>query len=336
VSSDERQPTGSPTVLVTSRSFGTGSVDLRAALEAAGLTVVAAGPQHDLGALRPALAEAVAWIAGTGPVSAEHLAAAPRLRIVARYGVGVEAVDLPAAEARGIVVTNTPGANSEAVADHAVALILAALRRIVAGDRAARKHDFAVWRTRELGSLTVGIVGLGRIGRGVARRLSGFDPVLLGCDPWVSADDAARAGIQLVSADELRSRCDVITLHAPGDAPLVDQPWLAASRPGLLLVNTARASLVDEAALASALRDGRVAAYATDVLSGEGTTGEPSPLVAEDLADRTIITPHWAAQTVEAVDQMGAAATAAVLAVLRGEPPEHIVVGGQTTGGLRS
>ena len=115
-----------------------------------------------------------------------------------------------------------------------------------------------------------------------------------------------------MTPDELRSSCDVITLHAPGDAPLVDGAWLAASRPGLLLINTARASLVDEPALASALRDGRVAGYATDVLTGEGTTGEPSPLLADDLADMTIITPHWAAQTVEAVDQMGASATAAV------------------------
>ena len=130
---------------------------------------------------------ATAWIAGTGPVSAAHLDAAPRLRLVARYGVGVEAVDVAAAADRGVLVTNTPGANSDAVADHAVALMLALLRDITVGDRAVRGGDWQVRRGRQLGSVTVGIVGLGRIGRGVAARLQGFGTTVLGYDPYVDA-----------------------------------------------------------------------------------------------------------------------------------------------------
>ena len=142
-------------------------------------------------------------MAGTGPVTADHLDAAPNLQIVARYGVGVEAVDLAAAAERGVLVTNTPGANSGAVADHAVALILAALRDVAAGDRGVRAGRWAVRRTRQLGQLTVGIVGLGRIGREVASRLGGFGSTLLGYDPWVPQAELDRLGIERVDLDEL-------------------------------------------------------------------------------------------------------------------------------------
>src|SRR4051794_36559449 len=180
---------GPSVVLVTSRPFSSGDLDLAAELANAGCEVLRGPSDHDLDALRPALSRATAWIAGAGPVAAAHLDAAPHLQIVARYGVGVDAVDLAAAAARGVLVTNTPGANTGAVADHALALMLAALRNVAAGDRAVRTGDWSVRRTRQLGRLTVGIVGLGRIGREVASRLSGFGSTLLGHDPWV--DQAA-------------------------------------------------------------------------------------------------------------------------------------------------
>ena len=263
-------------------------------------------------------------MAGTGPVTAAHLDAAPNLEIVARYGVGVEAVDLTAAAERGVLVTNTPGANSGAVADHAVALILAALRDVAAGDRGVRAGRWSVRRTRQLGQLTVGIVGLGRIGRGVASRLGGFGSTLLGYDPWVSQEDLDRLSIERVDLDELGRRSDVITLHAPGDAVLVDAAWLRLIKPHLVLVNTARAGLVDEAAVAEALRSDRLRTYASDVLGTEAGSHD-NPLLAADLVDRTLFTPHAAAQTVEAVDQMGRGAVDAVLAHLRGEQPPNLV-----------
>jgi D-3-phosphoglycerate dehydrogenase len=312
------------TVLVTSRSFSSGSRDLVAELAAGGLTVVRGPATHDLAELTEPLTAAVAWIAGTGPVTEEHLARAPRLRVLARYGVGVDAVDLAAAARRGVTVTNTPGANSDAVADHAIGLLLAALRGIVAGDRGVRSGDWDVRRGRELGSLTLGVVGFGRIGQAVARRLSGFGTEVLAHDPYLRRDQAEALDVRPASLDELAARCDAVSLHAPGGHRVVDAAWLERARPGLVIVNTARADLVDEPAVAAALRAGRLGGDAPDTQSAEGT-GAASPLLAGDLAQRVVITPHIGAQTVEAVDRMGSAATTDVLAVLSGAGPAHPV-----------
>ncbi|MFD3443517.1 NAD(P)-dependent oxidoreductase [Microbacteriaceae bacterium 4G12] len=308
-------------VLATSRSFSSGSVDLVARLAAAGHSVRTGPPDHDLDALRPLLADADAWIAGTGPVTAAHLDAAPRLRVIARYGVGYEAVDVPAAAERGIAVTNTPGANSAAVADHAVGLMLAVLRGIAEGDRRVRAGDWRVLRGRELGSLRVGFVGFGRIGQGVATRLSGFGTRIAVHDPWVGDDVLEAIGAARLDLADLPAECDLVTLHSPGGGTVVDAGWLAGARPGLVLVNTARPELVDEAAVTVALRSGALGGFAADTLAGD-TRGDASPLLAADLADRVVVTPHLGAQTVEAVDGMGGIAVDNVLAVLAGgEPP---------------
>lgn len=316
----------SPTVLVTSRSFSSGDLDLAGELDAAGARLVRGPSDHALEVLRPHLATVSAWIAGTGPVTPAHLAAAPRLQLIARYGVGVDAVDLTAAARQGVAVTNTPGANSGAVADHAVALMLALLRRVLTGDRRVRAGDWAGYRSRELAELTVGIVGVGRIGRAVAHRLAGFGCSLVGHDPVASGEALTAAGVEPVTWADLTRRSDLVTLHAPGDAMLIDAAWLATTRPGALLVNTARAGLVDEAAVADALISGRLGGYATDTLSAELSGGPPSPLLDPGLADRTVFTPHWAGHTIGAVDAMGRGATDAVLALLRGEVPAHRVV----------
>lgn len=305
------------TILATSRSFGGGSIDLAGDLERAGHTVLRGPSDHGLEALRDALATADAWVAGTGPVTAAHLDAAPRLRVVARYGVGTEAVDVEAAAERGILVTNTPGANSDAVADHAVALMLAALRSIADGDRRVRASDWTVVRGRQLGALTVGIVGFGRIGRGVAQRLSGFGSRIVAADPMLSDAQLRDAGAEPMGFAEMASECDLITLHAPGGQTLVDAAWLATLARPVVLVNTARADLIDEEALAAALRARSVTAYAADTLIGD-TAADASALLVEDLADRVTITPHVAAQTVEAVDGMGSMAVENALAVLAG------------------
>lgn len=320
--------TARPVVLVTSRSFSSGRLDGRGQLEAAGLEVVVGPADHELTTLRPLLADTVAWVAGAGPVTAEHLDAAPRLRLVARYGVGVDAVDVTAAAQRDVLVTNTPGANSEAVADLAMALILAALRGLTGGDRGVRAGRWQVQRSRELGHLCVGIVGLGRIGRALLQRLSGFGCTVLGHDPGLADDDLRSLGVAPVALPELAGRCDVVSLHAPGEQLVVDARWLAHAAPGQIVVNTARASLVDEDAVAAALREGRLRMYATDTLGSEPGSRcgrEPSPLLAPELTDRTIFTPHSGAHTVEAVDAMTGGALAAVLAMFRGEDPPNRV-----------
>ena len=311
-------------ILVTSRSFGDGDLDVHARAAEAGHTIVRGPAHHPLDDLAEVLPTVDAWIAGTGPITTAHLDLAPRLVVIARYGVGVEAVDVAAATERGIVVSNTPGANAEAVADHTVGLALAALRSTVDGDRRVRSGDWTVRRGRELGASTVGIVGFGRIGRGVARRLQGFGSDVLATDPFVPAEDVRRAGAEPATLDEIFAKADVITLHAPGGQVIVDEERIARLRRGAVIVNCARPDLVDEPALAAALADGRVGAYAADVLTGD-TAGHDSPLLDAALADRVVITPHLAAQTTQAVDNMGAMALESALAVLAGEPAPYAV-----------
>lgn len=314
-------------VLVTSRSFGRGALPLEGELAAAGFEIVRRDPAHDLDDLADVLPQAVGWIAGTGPVTAAHLDLAPRLRVVSRYGVGVDNVDLDEAVRRGVTVTNTPGANSDAVADHTVALMLAGLRGIPAADRRVRDGDWSGRQSRELRALTVGIVGLGRIGRGVAERLSGFHPRLIGTDPWVDAADPVFRSVAPSDLARMAVEADVVTLHAPGGQTVIDRDWLAAADRPVLLVNTARADLVDEDAVAEALRRGRVSAYVADTLSTEGLDDLGSPLLAADLADRVIVTAHLAAQTREGVDRMGRMALDDLLAVLEDRAAAHPVGG---------
>ena len=311
-------------VLVTSRSFGEGTLDLRAQAEHAGLQIEIGPSHHPLDELAPLLADAEAWIAGTGPITSEHLAAAPRLKVIARYGVGVEAVDLSAARARGIIVTNTPGANADAVAELAIALMLSALRHVSAGDRRLRSGDWSVLRGRELGALTVGLAGFGRIGQGVARRLSGFAPRMLAADPFAPESVFREHGVGNVSLDELFSSCDVVTLHTPGGQVIASEQRVRSMRPGAVLINTARAELVDEAAVASALREGRIASFAADTLIGDTAAGD-SPLLSAELSDRVTLTPHWGAQTEQAVDNMGEMALRNVIAVIDGEIPPNLI-----------
>ncbi|MFC6356494.1 NAD(P)-dependent oxidoreductase [Luethyella okanaganae] len=311
-------------VLATSRSFSGGSVDLYARLAAAGHDVVRGPADHDLETLAPLLAEAVGWVAGTGAVTANHLDLAPRLRVVARYGVGYEAVDVDEATARGIVVTNTPGANSDAVADHAVGLMLAVLRGTTEGDRRVRRGDWTVLRGRELGRLVVGIVGFGRIGQGVARRLSGFGTRVVASDPFLSDEAIHALGAEPIALAAMAGACDVVSLHAPGGQTIVDAEWLATGHPSLVVVNTARPELVDEIALSAALREGRIGGFAADTLAGD-TRGDTSPLLDASFAERVIVTPHLGAQTIEAVDNMGAFAVDNLLAVLEGRTPPNPV-----------
>ncbi|MEN0023914.1 phosphoglycerate dehydrogenase [Microbacterium sp. LWO14-1.2] len=311
-------------ILATSRSFSDGDLDLVARARDAGHQIVRGPAHHGLTELGPLLAAADGWIAGTGPVTDAHLDAAPNLKVIARYGVGTEAVDVAAAERRGIPVTNTPGANADAVADHAVGLMLAALRCISDGDRRVRRGDWSVRRGRELGAATVGIVGFGRIGQGVARRLTGFGCAVLAADPFLAPERIVALGTVPIGLDDLFRTADVITLHAPGGQTLVDAARLDGIRPGTVLVNTARPDLIDEDAVAAALRDGRLGAYAADTLSGD-TAASDSPLLAADLAERVTVTPHLGAQTTQAVDNMGSMSLDDVLAVLAGSTPAHLV-----------
>lgn len=310
----------SPLVVISSRSFGTGDVDLLDQLAVAGCKVERISTDHDLASCRDALEGAVAWIAGVAPVTSAHLDAAPLLKVLARYGVGYDAVDLAAATSRGVVVTNTPGANTDAVAEHALGLTLAVLRGIVSGDRAVRGGCWAPHRGREISALTVGVVGAGRIGMAYAERVRALGASVLANDPYPPPD----SWVEFTSLSDLLARCDVVSLHAPGGREVITAEALTAARPGLVLVNTARADLVDEAAVARALLSSRLHAFAADTLRGE-RAGLASPLLDAALTSRVVLTPHTAAQTIQAIDAMGSMATHDVLAVLAGQPPTHPV-----------
>jgi D-3-phosphoglycerate dehydrogenase len=312
-----------PSVVVTARSFGSGDADPAGLLQKVGLRVANADPAHDQAVLEETLSAAVAWIAGTSPIDDRHLAAAPKLKIVARYGTGYDSVDLAAAARREVIVTNTPGANAEAVADHTVGLMLATLRHLVAGDRASRDGIRLPLRGRELGALTVGIVGFGIIGRAVARRLiGGFGSRVVAYDPFVAPERVREVGIEPVGdLSGLARVADVLTLHMPGGGgAVVDAAFLSRMRPGAVLINTARGDLLDEQAVASALAERRLAAAAVDVLASEPATS--SPLLD---APNAIVTPHVAAQTTQAIDRMGMMAAEEVVRVLAGKAPRHPV-----------
>lgn len=250
-------------------------------------------------------------------VDAGLIEAAPKLRVIARAGTGVDNVDVPAATARGIVVMNAPGANSVSVAEHALALMLALSRAIPAADASMKRN---VWDKKrltgaELRGKTLGIVGLGRIGQEVAARARAFGMELVAHDPFISEQVAAGFGIQLLDLDELCAKADYITLHVPATPEtrhLMNAVRLSRCRPGVRIVNTARGELIDEAALADAIQSGHVAGAGLDVF-------ETEPPVDSRLTalPQVVATPHIAASTAEAQEQVGLETAIAVRDFLR-------------------
>ncbi len=265
----------------------------------------------------------VAAIVSTDPFDADVLAQAPRLRVIARVGVGTDSIDVETATRRGIAVCTTPGVNAASTADHAVALMLAALRRVPEHDRAVRQGAWS--RTGaatpwELSGATVGLVGYGAIGRLVHRRLSGFAVRVLVCDP---AAAAPASGARRVDLEPLLRDSDVVSLHLPleaGTRGLLDRARLACLKPGAVLVNTARGGLVDEEALADALQSGAIRAAALDVF-----TEEPPSSSRLLTLPNVVLTPHVAGLSDRSVREMTRRATDAVLDVLAGRVPEGIV-----------
>ena len=262
-------------------------------------------------------------------VDAEVLGAAPKLKIVARAGVGLDNVDVDAATERGVLVVNAPTSNIHSAAEHALALLLAAARQITAADASLRAHTWkrSSFSGTEIFGKTVGVVGLGRIGQLVAQRLAAFGAHIVAYDPYVSAARAAQLGIELLSLDELLGRADFISVHlpkTPETAGLIDKEALAKTKPGVIIVNAARGGLVDEAALAEAVTSGHVRAAGIDVFTTEPCTD--SPLF--DLP-QVVVTPHLGASTEEAQDRAGTDVAASVKLALAGEfVPDAVNVGG--------
>ena len=279
--------------------------------------------QEDL--LAEAVGDSAAAIAGVEPWTRRVIECAPFLRIIARTGVGYDAIDLDAATEHGVLVTTTAGANHHSVAEAAVGMILASLRRFAFADRQMRETG---WNPRpygvELRGKTVGVVGTGLIGKEVVRRLQGWDVNIVVSDVIRDQAFADRYGARYVELPELFAEADVVTIHAPllpSTHHLVSETVLRSMKPTAHLVNTSRGPLVDEAALATALKEGWIAGAALDVFEIEPLPSD-SPLLG---LPNVMLTQHVAGVTWESMQAMTAMAVDSVAAVLRGETPKGAV-----------
>ncbi|MBJ7290559.1 phosphoglycerate dehydrogenase [Williamsia sp.] len=272
---------------------------------------------------RPKLLEAVVdadaiLVRSATTIDAEVLAAAPRVKIIARAGVGLDNVDVPAATARGVMVVNAPTSNIHTAAEHAISLMFAVARQIPAADATLREHTWkrSKFNGVEIFGKTIGVVGLGRIGQLVAARLAAFETEIIAYDPYVSPARAAQLGIELVSLDELLSRADLFTVHLPKTPEtlgMIGTAELARTKPGVIVVNAARGGLIDEAALAEAIKSGHVRGAGLDVFATEPCTDSPLFELPE-----VVVTPHLGASTSEAQDRAGTDVAKSVRLALAG------------------
>jgi phosphoglycerate dehydrogenase-like enzyme len=315
-------------VLITAQALSiepVGALAL-ARLRDAGCKVVHApkyGPLSEA-ELLPQLQGIDAVLAGMDHYTAEVLASkqAQQLKIISRWGIGIDAVNLPAAEAQGIVVANTPGLLNNAVADYAMGMLLAIARRIPQGSHSLKAGRWESEWGPDLGGQTLGLVGCGGIGQAVAKRARGFDMRVLGSDP-APAPEAKHMGIEFVSLDRLLAESDFISLHSaltPGTRGLIGEAQLRAMKPGAFLINTARGAVLDETALARALREGWIAGAALDVFVIEPLPAD-HPLHA---VSNLMLTPHQASLGFGSGARVSAAAVDAILDVFAGRQPRWV------------
>jgi D-3-phosphoglycerate dehydrogenase len=307
-----------PVVVFTDESIRKEAIDLLA--PTCTVRVLGAYPSED--ALSEACRDAQAILARLGVVTRRVIEQAPNLRIIARHGVGVDAVDLPAATARGVIVTTTGSENAAAVAEYTFALLLALVRHVLQADAGMREGQ---WNRDplvgvELDGATMGVVGYGAIGRRVARQALGFGMRVLAHDVASPSPDA---GVTMTSLDELLAQSDVVSLHTrlgSDNAQLIDARAFVCMKPGACLVNTARGELVDEAALIEALERGALRGAALD-------TFEREPLAPDSPLRRmrnVVLSPHVAGQTEAALRRVGTVAAQCILDELAGRTPKFV------------
>ena len=293
-------------------------------LDAAGVEIVVA-PELDSPDLPALLRQADALMVTLQPVPASLIAQLERCKIICRIGTGVDAIDIPAATARGIWVTNVPDYSIDEVSTHAIALVLAQARNLFTHREAARGGD---WRyladtpIRRFAGQTLGVLGLGRIGRASARKGRGLGLDVIACDPYLGDDVFADAGARRVDFPTLLAESDYLTLHVPltdETRRLIDAAALARMKPGAYLVNTSRGEVVDIPALLEAVRGRRIAGAGIDVLPVEPPAAD-DPILSEE---RIVVTPHIAWASTEAARDVRVRGAEDVVRVLRGEPPRY-------------
>ena len=252
-------------------------------------------------------------------VDAEAIAAAPDLQVVGRAGVGLDNVDVEAATNRGVMVVNAPTSNIISAAEQTMALLLSIARNVPQAHAAlvAGRWERSKWEGVELAEKTLGIVGLGRIGKLVAERAAGFAMRVIAYDPYISEERAREMGVEAVSLDELVARADFLTVHLPKTKEtigLIGRDLLKKAKPELRVINVARGGIVDEEALYEALKNGVIAGAALDVFNKEPTT--ESPLFT---LPNIVVAPHLGASTREAQDKAGDTIADMMLLALAGD-----------------
>lgn len=269
------------------------------------------------------LSGCAAVIAGQEPYTAEVLDGCPELGLIVRYGVGFDAVDVVAATERGVLVATIPGTNDWGVADHAFGLMIDLAHRISSHDRAMRRGEWKVRRGVDVWGATLGIIGLGRIGRGIALRGLGFHMKVISYEPYPVMEFVEEHGVELVSMDEVLRRSDFVTLHLPSmpeTEKVIDASKLALMKETAFLINTARGNLVDEDALYAAVSTGQIGGAGIDAWTTE-------PMLDERWAglENVVMTPHSGPSTHGVWTASGAMAVDIVLKVFEGEKPEQLL-----------
>lgn len=312
-----------PVVLITFPDYDTEAAEIGGALTAAGyeMRIAPKRGQRSPAELLALCADASGAIVSTDPFTADVLRDSPNLQVIARVGVGIDSIDVDAATELGVAITTTPGANETTVADHAIAMMLALLRRIPQNDAGVRRGEWnrtGAHTPRLLTGCTVGLVGYGNIGRRVAHRLAGFDVDLLVTDPFVAASQTPGA----VELPELLARADIVSLHCPlipSTRHLIDDEALHRMQPHAVLVNTSRGEVVDERALHRALTGGVISGAALDVFEVEPP--HDSPLL--DLPN-VVVSPHVGGLSTASVAEMLRRSTGYVIDIIEGRVPEGL------------
>jgi D-3-phosphoglycerate dehydrogenase len=312
-------------VLIATRSFGSTSQKPWDVLAEAGCDVSRADMSKKMTEERliDLLKGMDGVIVGVVPMTARVLENAPDLKVVGAHGVGVDHIDLDAASRLGITIANCPGANDPSVADLTIGLMIAVARSIPRVEQELRQGGWGRYQGGELWEKTLGLIGLGRIGRGVAKRASGFDMEVMVYDPYVEKDQKQLTGVKFDSFENVIKQSDFLSLHTPLNDEtrnMISSAELTAMKPGAYLINTARGGLVDEQALFKALTEKQITGAAFDVFLEEPPGN--SPLLG---LDNMIATPHIGAHTQESIERMGVMAAQGVVATLQGGQPPHRV-----------
>lgn len=314
-------------VLVTATNYSKYCQTGRRLLVEAGCEIIENphGRPYTFEELKEVIGDVDGVVAGVDTWDEDVYRCAPKLKIIARFGVGVDNIDLEAAKKYGIVVSNCPGINSSAVAEQSAALILSAVRRIPEMNAAVRRGQWPRPMFHELKSQTIGLLGFGAIARNLAERLGGFHPRIIAYDKYPNLAVASDLGVELVSLEEVLGQSDIISIHLPATSEtehLICKETLKKMKDGVVLINTARGSIFNEQDVAEALRCKKLAGFATDVFEAEPVDlGNPLFEMKNYIA-----TPHISAETYENCELTSVATAKALLAVFSGSEPENRLV----------